>query len=160
MPYRILLLTIVLILTVSAPGQSAGKFAFPGQVSGKVVRVIDGDTLKVRADIWVNQQITINVRLAGIDAPELKSRCRATRIAARRARDEVVRLVAGRRVRLTQIRAGKYYCRGSAQVETDRGNNLSAHWLRTRLASPYQGRRKCRQCDCPTPDSQTSVGNS
>ena len=40
-----------------------------GPVPAFVERVVDGDTLVVRARIWLGQELRIMVRVAGIDAP-------------------------------------------------------------------------------------------
>jgi endonuclease YncB( thermonuclease family) len=46
-----------------------------GPVMARVIRVYDGDTILVRARIWVDQEIEIRVRLAGVDTPEIKGQC-------------------------------------------------------------------------------------
>ena len=38
----------------------------------EVVRVVDGDTIRLRVDLGFNTQVTQNFRLWGIDAPELR----------------------------------------------------------------------------------------
>ena len=43
----------------------------PGPIAADVIKVIDGDTLPVRARIWLGQEVEINVRLADVDTPEL-----------------------------------------------------------------------------------------
>ena len=61
-----------------------------GPVPARLVRVVDGDTVVVRARIWLGQEVEIHVRLAGIDAPELRGKCARERALAVRARDFVV----------------------------------------------------------------------
>ena len=46
-----------------------------GPVAAIVERVVDGDTLAVRARVWLGQDIHVLVRIRGIDAPELKANC-------------------------------------------------------------------------------------
>ena len=46
-----------------------------GPVKATVERVIDGDTIEVRAFIWLGQSLLIRVRIDGVDAPELEARC-------------------------------------------------------------------------------------
>ena len=48
----------------------AGGAAFKGPVAATVERVIDGDTIEVKAQIWIDQELRVAVRLAGVDAPE------------------------------------------------------------------------------------------
>ena len=52
-----------------------------------MIRVRDGDTLVVAARIWVGQEIVIDARINGIDAPELRARCPRERALAQRARE-------------------------------------------------------------------------
>ncbi|MDH3910811.1 MAG: hypothetical protein OEU09_05900, partial [Rhodospirillales bacterium] len=85
-----------------------------GPVPAVVTAVVDGDTLEVRARIWLGQELTTRVRLAGIDAPEAKSDCPRERALAARARAFLSARLrpAGARapaaVRLHDIRNGKY----------------------------------------------------
>jgi endonuclease YncB( thermonuclease family) len=66
-----------------------------GPVSAKVVRVVDGDTIDVRAAIWIGQGLFIRIRIDGIDAPELKARCAEERRLAEKARDYLARRLSG-----------------------------------------------------------------
>ena len=47
-----------------------------GPIRADVIEVIDGDTLRVRARIWLGQQVEINVRLSDVDTPELRGQSR------------------------------------------------------------------------------------
>ncbi|MDF2765570.1 MAG: hypothetical protein K0S81_2564, partial [Rhodospirillales bacterium] len=58
----------------------------PGPVAAAVVRVIDGDTFEARAEVWPDIHVTVAVRVAGIDAPELHARCARERELAVSAR--------------------------------------------------------------------------
>ncbi|HEX2050602.1 MAG TPA: thermonuclease family protein [Actinomycetota bacterium] len=64
-------------------------------LAGRVVRVVDGDTVRVRLDGGV-----VAVRYIGIDTPESGRPDTPVQCYARRATAENARLVAGRRVRL------------------------------------------------------------
>ena len=77
---------VVALLAMSAGGVPAAAEILPGPVLAEVVEIIDGDTLAVRARIWLDQTIEARVRLSGIDAPELRGRCAAERHAAVAAR--------------------------------------------------------------------------
>ncbi len=50
--------------------------------SADVTRVLDGYTFEARVRIWPGQDVTTRVRLRGIDAPEMKSRCDDERVKA------------------------------------------------------------------------------
>jgi endonuclease YncB( thermonuclease family) len=121
----------------------------------QVVSVLDGDTLVVRVHIWLGQDINTRVRLAGIDAPELKGKCDRERDLARRARAYVLArldpMKAGAAsgvgaVRLREIRYGKYAGRVLARVETLDGTDLGQGLVAAGLARPYDGRRRASWC--------------
>jgi endonuclease YncB( thermonuclease family) len=58
----------------------------PGPVPAEVVRVIDGDTVEVRARIWPGQFVETRVRLRGVDTPETRRpQCEAERTAGHAA---------------------------------------------------------------------------
>ena len=58
------------------PAPLLAKESLAGPVPATVERVIDGDTLVVRARIWHGQEIIVRVRLANVDTPELsRSAC-------------------------------------------------------------------------------------
>lgn len=40
------------------------------EVVGKVLRVIDGDTIEVKFPIWFKQELTTHVRFDGLNCPE------------------------------------------------------------------------------------------
>src|SRR5690348_9703714 len=61
--------------------------ALAGPVTAIVDRVVDGDTIQVRAQIWLGQSLTVRVRIEGVDAPELEARCPEERRMAEKARD-------------------------------------------------------------------------
>src|SRR5688500_4618693 len=79
-----------------------------GPVAAEVLRVVDGDTIEVRAHIWLGQEVTTLVRLGGVDAPELKGKCESERAAARRAKARIEEKLNGGEVTLRDIRFEKY----------------------------------------------------
>jgi endonuclease YncB( thermonuclease family) len=137
-------------LAVAAASGLRAAEALPGPVAGRVVRVVDGDTLVVRAHIWLGQEVETAVRLLGIDAPELKGRCPHERALAERARDRLAALVAGGGVVLTDIHYDKYGGRVLARVSTLAAGDLGQVLLAAGLARAYGGR--ARQPWCPDPD--------
>ncbi len=118
---------------------------FPGPVSAHVVRVIDGDTFEASAAVWLDQQVAVRVRIAGIDAPELRARCDAERKGAEAARDYLARRIADSDVTLSAVRYDKYGGRVDAVVE-DRGGDIARAMLRARLARAYDGGRRSGWC--------------
>ncbi len=112
-----------------------------------VTKVVDGDTVGVRARIWLGQDVETLVRLRGIDAPELHSRCADERDRARDARDMLARRVDGQVVQLLDIGADKYGNRVVARLLTGNGQDLSRLLLDAGLAHVYDGGAKTPWCD-------------
>ncbi len=93
-------------------------------------RAIDGDTLACGDE---------RIRLSGIDAPEMKGKCREERQAAKRARDRLAELI---RDDLLIRREGKdRYGRSLATVYAG-GTDLGALLVYEGLARPWEGRRR------------------
>ncbi|MBM3598041.1 MAG: nuclease [Alphaproteobacteria bacterium] len=133
----------VLLALLSAPAIAAETL--PGPIPARLVRIIDGDTLLVRAHIWLGHEVTTLVRLLGIDAPELRGRCAEESAAAERARAFVARVVGRSDVTLTDLRFDKYGGRVLARVEV-RGQDLARALLAEGLARPYRGKMRAGWC--------------
>ena len=133
-------------LTATALGVAGVSHKLEGPIPAEVLRVIDGDTIEVRARIWINQDLTTHVRLDGIDAPELRGRCERERDLARAARDFLVDRIEHRGVKLRDIGFDKYGARVVARVEDLEGGDLAAALLAERLAERYDGGAKRSWC--------------
>lgn len=123
------------------------KDVLSGPVEAEVIRVVDGDTLAVRARIWLGQTVEVDVRLAGIDAPEMKGKCPRERARAEAARAYLARLAEGKPVRLTHVTRDKFGGRVIANVASDEAPDLGAA-LRTRgLVRRYDGGKRGSWCE-------------
>ncbi|MGE0094038.1 MAG: thermonuclease family protein [Alphaproteobacteria bacterium] len=118
----------------------------PGPVPAEIVSVVDGDTLSVRAHIWLGQEVATLVRLAGIDTPELNGACESERVRARAARDYLERAVADGSVTLAQIRYEKYAGRVMAKVAAADGGDLSQRMIAAGHARAYDGGKRLPWC--------------
>ncbi len=145
--------TLVLAAGPRAPGAAE---RLTGPLAAEVISVIDGDTLEIRVRIWLGQDLRTRVRLAGVDAPELKGECDREKDLARRAQAYLVaRLGPGGSgagagvgaVRLRDIRYGKYAGRVLARVETLAGADLGQALIAAGLARPYAGRARASWCE-------------
>ncbi len=144
-----------LVVGGALPGALGAAERLAGPLPAQVVSVLDGDTLEVRVHIWLGQDLSTRVRLAGIDAPELKGKCDRERDLARRARAYLLARLdpaaagaatgAGM-VRLRDVRYGKFAGRVLARVETLDGMDLGEGLLAAGLARPYDGRRRASWC--------------
>ncbi len=121
----------------------------PGPVPADVIEVIDGDTLRVRARIWLGQEVEINVRLSDVDTPELRGRCAAERDMAVRARGLVAASIGDKPVSLSAIRYGKFAGRIVARVQTAAGEILSEALISAGLGRTYAGRERPDWCEPP-----------
>lgn len=144
---RLLLLVVIQSATVLtwAPQLAAGDM-FRGPVEARVVRVIDGDTLSAEALLWPGNRLAVTVRLRGIDAPELKSRCWRERRAARVARAALEGIVGHGWVAISNVSGGKYYGRVLADVTTLDGTALAPALLALSVVRPYSGGRRDGWC--------------
>jgi micrococcal nuclease len=121
---------------------AAAREVLAGPVPARVVDIVDGDTLTVRAHIWLGQEVETRVRLIGIDTPELRGGCDSEREQARAARAALSALVAGRTVTLRDIEADVYGGRVLARLDPVDGVDVAAALVDGGLARPYDGRTR------------------
>lgn len=134
----------ILDITSAFPAGAADRLA--GPTPATVERVIDGDTIEVRAEIWLGQEIEVSVRVDGVDAPELfRPRCAAEKAAAEDARAFVESFFADRRASLTDIHHDKFAGRVLARVENSAGADLGTALLASGHAKVYGGADWCLQ---------------
>lgn len=139
----------LILLPALAAGRAPAAERLPGPVQANLVRVVDGDTLEVRARVWLGQEIATRVRLDGIDAPELAGACARERDLARRAARLLRETLAAGGVEplgLRDIRYGKFAGRVLARVETASGLDLGELLLARGLARRYDGGRRLGWC--------------
>jgi endonuclease YncB( thermonuclease family) len=128
-------------------GAGSGRAAdqLPGPINAEVVRVIDGDTIEIKALVWLGLELTSHVRIRGIDTPEIRGKCREEKTLAAAARDRLTEL-AGNAVRLANIAQDKFGGRVDADVANAGGIDLKTAMLRTGLARPYDGGTRADWC--------------
>ncbi len=136
-----------LAIIVIAPSAVAGSRSFSGPVQARVLQVLDGDTFVADALVWPGHTVRVNIRIRGIDAPEMKARCVAERQAAERARDTLAELLRDGAVALSNISGAKYYGRVLADVSTGNGQSVAPIMLGEKLVRPYGGGRRAPWCD-------------
>ena len=142
---RAMVLPILVLLT----GPVAADEVIPGPIPATVLRVIDGDTVSVRARVWLGQDIETSVRIAGIDTPELyRPGCEDEARLAAAARDRLVELLGDGPVWLHDIAYGTYAGRVVARVESASGTDVAEPLLSAGLARAYDG-RQARAPWCP-----------
>jgi endonuclease YncB( thermonuclease family) len=143
---RFAVLAATLALGFGPAGAAGLPESVKGPIEARVVAVVDGDTLMVRARPWVGMEVETKVRLLGIDAPELKGRCAAERRRAKEARAFLERAVGGNAVTLHDVRHDKYGGRVLARVETASGKDCARALLDAGLARAYGGKQREPWC--------------
>ena len=134
-----------LFLVLIALPALAGGTILPGPFQADVIRVVDGDTIEARVHIWLGQDVTTDIRIRGIDAPEVNGRCREEKIMAASATERLAGL-AGDAIRVSEIGEDKYGGRVLARVENAGGGDVGALMLESGLARPYIGGRRGDWC--------------
>lgn len=122
-----------------------------GPVQAIVERVIDGDTLAVRARIWLDQEVRVKVRIAHIDTPELSAHCPRERQKAVLARDFIQNILFAKgqgepTVWLSDIDQDKYGGRVLARVAVHSGDDIAGALVKAGLAQSYEGKRRADWC--------------
>ena len=132
-------------LLVGAASAEAAKL-FRGPVEAVVVEVLDGDTFVADALVWPGHTVRVNIRIRGIDAPEMKSRCPAEQAAAERAQKALLHLLESGTVSVSNIAGAKYYGRVLADVRTADGVHVAASLVAGSLVWIYAGGRRQGWC--------------
>ena len=136
----------ILVCMIAVMSSAVALEVLEGPYSAKVLDVIDGDTLAVRARIWLGTDVDIKVRLAGVDTPETRSRCPEEVRRARDARQALIAMIGPGDVKLRDVQYGKYAGRIVARVITPGGADLSDSLVSQGHARPYAGGRRSSWC--------------
>jgi len=139
-----------LLAAAAAPAQEkareASAKAIAGPVLARVVKVLDGDSFLVDALVWPGTSVSVSIRVRGVDAPELRSKCPHERWLARQSREGLAAQVAMQHVKLHNINGDKYYGRVLADVTLEDGSDLAQVLLANRMVRPYGGQRRKGWC--------------
>ena len=133
-------IAVAFLCLLTAP--AGGSDVLPGPIPATVTRVVDGDTMEVRARIWPGHSVDVRVRLADVDAAETwRPRCEAEREAGEAAARFVRgRLPEGAEVALREVRLGSFAGRVVARLELPDGGDLGDLLLQSGHALPYSPR--------------------
>jgi endonuclease YncB( thermonuclease family) len=117
-----------------------GPYALEGAIA------IDGDTVRGDVLIWMDQTVNVAVRVAGIDAPEIKAATQCERdkaLAARNFADNW--LLNNMPVTISRVKHDKFAGRVDANI-TGRTGSLAAALLAAGHARPYTGGTRGAWC--------------
>jgi len=143
---RLLAQVLVVMAIAGSPSGLALASGFRGPVAATVLKVTDGDTFLAEAEVWPGQFVRVQVRIRGIDAPEMKARCRSEREAALAAREALTQMLADGAVSISNIGGAKYYGRVLADVTGPDGADVAARLLAGAVVRPYAGGRRQSWC--------------
>ena len=146
-PIRPVVLLIFALWLAAAPRQSVAAEILAGPYAAAVERVVDGDTIAVRVTIWLAQDISVSVRVRGIDAPELRGRCDGERLRAEEATNALRHLLGDGTIVLTAIEGDKYFGRVVADVTNAAGDDIAAMLVANGFARAYDGGARRSWCE-------------
>lgn len=140
-----LVLVFVCSLLLALPSH-ANKRRYGNVAVSEVVSIYDGDTFTVNIRDWpAVAGERISVRIAGIDTPELRSRCDSEKDKARAAKQfTVAALRNAKQIELHNLQRDKYF-RLLSDVWVD-GKSLGQQLLNAGFAVPYSGKTKVDWC--------------
>ena len=111
-----------------------------------VLRIIDGDTFEARVRVWPGLDVDTKIRLRGIDAAELHSRCPDELAQAQAARAALQTILADGGVTISRVGVDKYGGRVDATIATRNTPDVSAAMLNGRFARAYDGGKRGSWC--------------
>lgn len=142
---RAYLAVLVVAVQFTGPAAHAAE-RLGGPVEAEVVRVIDGDSLVVRARIWLGQTVETHVRLAGVDTPELRGKCAEEREKAEAARAALIAFLGEGKVALSEIEADKFGGRVRARLASAGHDDIAAAMIAGGHARAYDGGARAGWC--------------
>ncbi len=100
---------VLLMICVLWAVPLSAKDVLEGPVTAQVLRVIDGDTIEVAAHLWLGQTLITQVRLDGVDTPEIgQPECPEERAKGHVAKQFIIARLEGTEVKLRDIHYGKF----------------------------------------------------
>jgi len=122
------------------------EFTYP-ITSGHVIKVYDGDTITIASKMpYENSPLfRFNVRLNGIDTPEIKSKNKNEKALAILARDSLSQLIMNKNVTLNNVKNEKYG-RILADVYVD-DLHINKWMIDKQFAVEYDGKTKKIWCE-------------
>ena len=115
-------------------------------VKALVTDAYDGDTITVEAAVWPDLDWTGNVRVRGVDTPEIRGQCEQEKQLALLARDYVRDLLTDESVVLTEIENEKYGGRVLASVLLENGESLAELLIAGGYGRAYGGGERQGWC--------------
>jgi endonuclease YncB( thermonuclease family) len=113
----------------------------------RVVRIVDGDTLRVEIMIWDEQTVNTSIRLRGVDTPEKRGKCPRERELALQAEAALAEILpVDSVITLSRVSRDKFGGRFDADVQSAAGRDPVADLITANLARPYAGAKRLSWC--------------
>jgi endonuclease YncB( thermonuclease family) len=110
-----------------------------GPLLASFVSCYDGDTCRVDIEVWLDLAVHAQVRLRGVDAPEINGKCAAEKMLAVTARDFLIGILnSSSKIQISDIEYDKYAGRVVANVMVD-GQSAAELIIAEGLGRPYTG---------------------
>jgi len=114
------------------------RFDIPNIYLGHVLRVIDGDTIKINISLGFNIYTVQVLRLSGIDTAELRSKDEKKAELARKAKQFVISKVQGKEVKIILKKKGKFrFVADIHYLDNSEEKDLCHELLKEKLAQKY-----------------------
>lgn len=120
------------------------RIPYKGEIiDAYVYDVHDGDTCSVLIRFGKEEHLKLNLRILGIDTPELKRGGSELEMkAGEKVRDVVAGLILGKECKIRLIKHDKYGSRVNGEVFLNDSTSLSQYLLDRKYAVPYTGNKK------------------
>jgi len=140
------IIILLLLFTNQCFAVSLKDTSYGSVIVSEVTSIYDADTFRVNINEWpdiVGRRMS--VRVNGIDAPEIRGKCKVEKRLARIAKQFTVKLLrSGKLIELRNIKRGKYF-RLLADVYID-NVSLSGELINNHHARVYDGGTKSNWC--------------
>ncbi|MGF1698756.1 thermonuclease family protein [Photobacterium makurazakiensis] len=143
---KLITLISICVAACSATAASINDKNFGSLKVSRVDSIYDGDTFRVTID-QVNPIIgeRIPIRVAGIDTPEIRGKCKKEKKLAQQAKQFTVSAIRkSQNIELHNVKRGKYF-RIIADVKLN-GYDLGHALIEKGFAVPYDGGKKIDWC--------------
>lgn len=128
-------------------GGGGGRDRVSGPIDVEIMRVHDGDSFLAIAHMWPRQFVETQVRVAGVDTPEIRGRCGQEKKLAHDAKELTEKfLKSGAPITIRNVSLDKFGGRVDADVHNAKGESLARALIRANLARAYHGGTKRGWC--------------
>ena len=139
---------IIICLLAFMPSAHGDGTFMKHPISARGIRVIDGDSIVISAHLWLNLYQETVLRLAHVDAPELRGKCPEEKAKAQEATQFVKRWLEGSAMlTIHDIQQDKFGGRVVGRIVNERNQDLGQLLLANMLARPYEGASRDSWCN-------------